>query len=1050
MVYSLPTHRIASFLFFRKAGHWLVGAVLLFLFITRHGRFLSDHTNYYWLIGFGICYIINYRVLQWLNIFTLPDETPPEIHIKSILSMRVLPIVLDVMAIYCLAVAFTINVQHLLHVSYLYIFLHSYYFPTYLKSDGGKVNRVYLLGDGSVSSCAFLLPLFFNVGYNFETLSLIWMICSIALGTFLYLQNSNRFRELTEARQLQNRLIFALQEVAEIETNQTSTTLEEKLQTYCEKIGTNMQVEYCAIGYCQNNEIIDEATYTAFELTKELAAILRSLQTRNTDSSLSGSILKTRQIVPTDKRTFYWDTKRHGDLFDRSNQYRRKLGIEFDSSGAKTTRDKILRTGKLQHLLISPMYSSEKEPLGFIVLLNRLKENNEGKNLSKDSLLPVGFTKNQTRIMNTIASQLAVALQNEKNLEFELQRLEEEKFLNELSGIDDINEVFVKMLKYLATNLNFAHASFWLPIEEGFKGEAQPNNLKFIFGKHFLYVKKHASKELSVPLADKEFLLINKDDIVFGDYLESESSDEIKRFDSIFIDQPKYPEISKLFEENSKFTYLIVPINFLSRESYKKKFSKQLSTLIGIMCFKLPLNNNSPNTELERRLKRIAKRLGVIVERTQLRNQFHQLELLRKGLHKFEQAGEENVYHNLVEMIREVIDSETCSLYMLNPNHNALYLKATTAKKATKFFERKNVDIQEVIGVDIYHGDENSITFEVMNRRETTLIFDAYQNDYNSENLIKERRTKSISMISTPIIDSRGKSIGVLNCINRQNPQNAPISFLQGDKDFLNLTGSIVTKIIENIEFNQQRQNFLNYLSHELRNPLHVMLSSTDYLQETLKQELNEESDQINSLFQSFRTEIEILNWVIGDIEIQAWDSSEAINLYKYIPTNPNLIIEKVANALRSKARLDKNIEIKVVPDDFPELYLDFFRIEQAIWNLLDNAVKYSQYGLRNIEIICATRHHDFPGIKNKIWHTISVLNWGIGIADDDLDIIFEEFKRGSNVKKIDVYGTGTGLSVAKKIIEFHSGEIELTNKRNPTKFTIYLPDSLRKKAPSP
>jgi signal transduction histidine kinase len=122
----------------------------------------------------------------------------------------------------------------------------------------------------------------------------------------------------------------------------------------------------------------------------------------------------------------------------------------------------------------------------------------------------------------------------------------------------------------------------------------------------------------------------------------------------------------------------------------------------------------------------------------------------------------------------------------------------------------------------------------------------------------------------------------------------------------------------------------------------------------------------------------------------------------------------------------EKTIELQT---DFTELFvfIDSFHIENAISNLLDNAVKY---GGNKIKI---TLNSD------KKATSILIEDNGIGIDKNLKEMIFEKFYRVPKGNIHDVKGFGIGLYYSKKIIEKHGGTIELTSNSNPTQFKITL-----------
>ena len=102
-------------------------------------------------------------------------------------------------------------------------------------------------------------------------------------------------------------------------------------------------------------------------------------------------------------------------------------------------------------------------------------------------------------------------------------------------------------------------------------------------------------------------------------------------------------------------------------------------------------------------------------------------------------------------------------------------------------------------------------------------------------------------------------------------------------------------------------------------------------------------------------------------------------------------------------------------PDDLPVISADEHRLQEVIYNLLDNAVKYSQPEGR-IDLR-ATRDGDFV--------RVAISDQGIGVPARDLPRIFERFYRADKARSRELGGTGLGLSIVKHIVELHGGRVE-------------------------
>lgn len=141
-------------------------------------------------------------------------------------------------------------------------------------------------------------------------------------------------------------------------------------------------------------------------------------------------------------------------------------------------------------------------------------------------------------------------------------------------------------------------------------------------------------------------------------------------------------------------------------------------------------------------------------------------------------------------------------------------------------------------------------------------------------------------------------------------------------------------------------------------------------------------------------------------------------------------IIDDVLNIFKNQI-LRKNLKVKLMGlEKLPKVQLDASTFTQAIVNIINNSISYSEKGGKIIVI----------GEKKPDGIQLRFQDFGIGIAQKDKDKIFEAFYVAIESRKVKVSGTGLGLYVTKKIIESYGGQITVSNSRMPTEFKIILP----------
>ncbi len=119
------------------------------------------------------------------------------------------------------------------------------------------------------------------------------------------------------------------------------------------------------------------------------------------------------------------------------------------------------------------------------------------------------------------------------------------------------------------------------------------------------------------------------------------------------------------------------------------------------------------------------------------------------------------------------------------------------------------------------------------------------------------------------------------------------------------------------------------------------------------------------------------------------------------------------------------------VPTGFPVIRADETRLQQVLYNLLDNAVKYSH---ANGEIRLRAEPHG-----DKV--ALSVSDGGVGISKEDLPRIFERFYRADKARSRELGGTGLGLSIVKHIAQLHGGRVEAASEAGKgTTIQVILP----------
>lgn len=241
--------------------------------------------------------------------------------------------------------------------------------------------------------------------------------------------------------------------------------------------------------------------------------------------------------------------------------------------------------------------------------------------------------------------------------------------------------------------------------------------------------------------------------------------------------------------------------------------------------------------------------------------------------------------------------------------------------------------------------------------------------------------------------------------------------FSRLNNDLANLQREMVRKNIELEKMNEQKNRILGMAAHDLRSPLGIIQSYSEFLESEAGELLNEEQREFVTIIKD--TSEYMLRMVTDLLDVSAIESGQLTLDQQPIDLEP-LILRCVKLNRILAARKKISLKIDPIPE-LPPIPMDSGKIEQAFNNLLNNAIKFS-HGDREV-CVSVTLSNDFV--------MVAVRDQGQGIPAADLPKLFKVFGKTSVRSTAGEKSTGLGLAIVRKIVEGHGGRIWVESEVN-------------------
>jgi len=248
---------------------------------------------------------------------------------------------------------------------------------------------------------------------------------------------------------------------------------------------------------------------------------------------------------------------------------------------------------------------------------------------------------------------------------------------------------------------------------------------------------------------------------------------------------------------------------------------------------------------------------------------------------------------------------------------------------------------------------------------------------------------------------------------------------LAGTNDELDRLAETLNEMLTRLEaaFTEMRQ-FTADASHELQTPLTILRGEVEI---ALRAERS--PDEYVKVMRSALEEIERISLLVEGLLLLARSDAGVLRMDRK-PLDPMTLIEDVLGRLGPMARA-KSIALSLGSMEPMELQGDLVHLRRLLFNLVDNAIKYTPPG-GTIRVSMEKRDE---------WAVLSVEDSGIGIAAEEQRKVFQRFYRSAEARSGGQGGSGLGLAIVKSIAEAHEGRVEIESAQGlGSIFRVFLP----------
>jgi GAF domain-containing protein len=384
----------------------------------------------------------------------------------------------------------------------------------------------------------------------------------------------------------------------------------------------------------------------------------------------------------------------------------------------------------------------------------------------------------------------------------------------------------------------------------------------------------------------------------------------------------------------------------------------------------------------------------------------------------------------VVERVGEVLGLDRCAAVLFSENERADFYGEWCAEGVAPI--SKYLDVLERTPL---------VGNWLKEHRQPLVAVDVYKHSLAAgvEDLIKKIDLRSL--VAVPILH-QGRFIGWLSGHQTRTTRR----WAEDDIDLLTAIATQIGSTLENArliselrEANRLKDEFLATLSHELRTPLTAIKGWVELLADNEAVKFDEElADGIEVIKSSSASLTQLISDLLDLSRIQ-----RKVLRLELKPADVNQVIMDAVQVLRQSAEARRQ-DLKIELDShLPTANVDAHRVQQVVWNLLTNAIKFTPEGG---SLVVRSRLFDAHGIligdddDPMRWIVIEVEDDGEGIPPDFLPHVWDRFRQADSSSTRRHGGLGIGLALVKELVEAHGGLVEARSNGRGATFTVRLP----------